>query len=119
MWIGNVLSRGRNKIHERSGEGGTLFGHKLAHAEVNALLKLDYHRHDPRACTLYTTTEPCPLCVGALRMASPSYGTPPGNLGPDRPRCSRRCRISRRGTFGWSGLRSEERRVGKECRSRW
>jgi tRNA(adenine34) deaminase len=66
---GNDLSRGRNKIRERSGESGTLFGHKLAHAEVNALLKLDYDRHDPRACTLYTTTELCSLCVGALRMA--------------------------------------------------
>ena len=65
----NVLSRGRNKIHERSGQSGTLFGHKLAHAEVNALLKLNYDRHDPRSCALYTTTEPCPLCVGALRMA--------------------------------------------------
>jgi tRNA(adenine34) deaminase len=66
---GNLLSRGRNRIHERFGEGGTLFGHKLAHAEVNALVKLDYDRHDPRACTLWSTTEPCPLCVGALRMA--------------------------------------------------
>ena len=66
---GNVLSRGRNRIYERSGEGGTLFGHKLAHAEVNALVELDYDRHDPRACILWTTTEPCPLCVGALRMA--------------------------------------------------
>ena len=66
---GSILSRGRNRIHERFGEDGTLFGHKLAHAEVNALLKLDYSRHDPRACTLWSTTEPCPLCVGALRMA--------------------------------------------------
>jgi tRNA(adenine34) deaminase len=63
------LSRGRNRIYERSGEGGTLFGHRLAHAEVNALVKLDYDRHDPRACALWTTTEPCPLCAGGLRMA--------------------------------------------------
>ncbi len=66
---GKVLSHGRNRIYERSGEGGTLFGHKLAHAEVNALLQLDLNRHDPRACILWTTTELCPLCVGALRMA--------------------------------------------------
>ncbi len=66
---GNVLSRGRNRIHERSGESGTLFGHKLAHAEVNALVKLDYDQYNPRACILWTTTEPCPLCIGALRMA--------------------------------------------------
>ena len=66
---GNVLSRGRNRIHERSGDGGWLFGHRLAHAEVNALVTLDYDRCDPAECVLYTTTEPCPLCVGAARMA--------------------------------------------------
>ena len=83
---GNVLSRGRNRIHERSGESGTLFGHKLAHAEVNALVTLDYDLHDPRACDLYTTTEPCPLCVGALRMADVAelrYAS--RNPGLDRP----------------------------------
>jgi tRNA(adenine34) deaminase len=66
---GSILSRGRNRIHEKSGEDGFLFGHKLAHAEINALIKLDYERSDPAACVLYTTTEPCPLCVGAARMS--------------------------------------------------
>jgi tRNA(adenine34) deaminase len=69
---GNVLSRGRNRIHERSGEDGALFGHKLAHAEINALVTLDYDRSDPASRVLYTTTEPCPLCVGAARMADVS-----------------------------------------------
>jgi tRNA(adenine34) deaminase len=64
---GSVLSRGRNRIHERSGEDGYLSGHKLAHAEMNALITLDYDRDAP--CVLYTTTEPCPLCVGATRMS--------------------------------------------------
>ncbi|HJQ28440.1 MAG TPA: nucleoside deaminase [Rubrobacter sp.] len=63
---GNILSRGRNRIHERSGEDGYLFGHKLAHAEINALVTMDYDRSG--SCVLYTTTEPCPLCVGAVRM---------------------------------------------------
>ena len=66
---GNVLSRGRNRIHERSGADRHLFGHKLAHAELNALITLDNDGCDPVAFTLYTTTEPCPLCVGAVRMS--------------------------------------------------
>lgn len=66
---GNVLSCGRNRIHERSGADRHLFGHKLAHAELNALITLDNDGCDPVAFTLYTTTEPCPLCVGAVRMS--------------------------------------------------
>src|SRR5215212_4980602 len=66
---GEVISRGRNRIHERSGEDGYLFGNKLAHAELNALVTLDNDGWVPVECTLLTTTEPCPLCVGALRMS--------------------------------------------------
>src|SRR5215210_4327369 len=65
---GRVLSAGRNRIHERAGPPGTVFGRKLAHAELNALLLLE-GEGNPRARVLYTTTEPCPLCVGAARMA--------------------------------------------------
>jgi tRNA(adenine34) deaminase len=66
---GHVLSRGRNRIHERSGPPGAISDHKLAHAELNALLSLDHREYDPRACVLWSTTEPCPLCVGAARMS--------------------------------------------------
>ena len=65
---GRVLAVGRNRIHERSGPAGVAFGHDLAHAELNALLSFDHDANDPRACVLYTTTEPCPLCAGAMRM---------------------------------------------------
>ncbi len=65
---GRVLAVGRNRIYERSGPAGVVFGHDLAHAELNALLSLDHDANDPRACVLYTTTEPCPLCAGATRM---------------------------------------------------
>jgi tRNA(adenine34) deaminase len=65
---GRVLARGRNRIYESTPDGPTLFGHRLAHAEVNALVALDYRAVDPHTCMLYTTTEPCPLCTGAIRM---------------------------------------------------
>jgi tRNA(Arg) A34 adenosine deaminase TadA len=66
---GHILARGRNRFHEMDAEGPRLCGHRLAHAEMNALLALDWQAVDPRRCVLYTTTEPCPLCVGAIRMA--------------------------------------------------
>ena len=71
---GAILARGRNRL----GEGGPgaphvagtpyLTGTPLAHAEVNALLELGPARDATRPWLL-TTTEPCPLCMGAARMA--------------------------------------------------
>jgi tRNA(adenine34) deaminase len=38
---------------------------------VNALLQVSAHDHSNiSGCTLYTTMEPCPLCVGALVMSN-------------------------------------------------
>lgn len=65
---GRILARGRNRIHEMDAEGHLLRGHRLAHAEMNALIALDWSDVHPRDCILYTTTQPCPLCTGAVRM---------------------------------------------------
>jgi tRNA(Arg) A34 adenosine deaminase TadA/predicted kinase len=67
---GRVVARGRNRIFEdgRAASGTDLVGHRLAHAEMNALLGLDHRQVDVRTCVLYTTLEPCALCVGAIRM---------------------------------------------------
>ncbi len=49
--------------------------HELAHAELNALLALRPATWDktapnnPRHWALYTTMEPCPLCLGAFYMS--------------------------------------------------
>jgi tRNA(adenine34) deaminase len=66
---GRIIARGRNRIFERSAEAALLYGHPLAHAEMNALILLDYTSTDPSECAIYTTAEPCPLCTGAIRMA--------------------------------------------------
>ena len=65
---GNVLTRGRNRVYEKIKPGG-VNGAALAHAEVEALQGLDLDAVDPHACTLYTTTEPCPMCMGTFYMS--------------------------------------------------
>jgi len=67
---GQILSQGRNRIFDKQGEGGYLYGQTLAHAEINALITLDVGRAERYGCTLYTTVEPCPLCMGAFYMSS-------------------------------------------------
>jgi tRNA(Arg) A34 adenosine deaminase TadA len=63
-----VVARGRNRMLESSAPGDPLSGSRMAHAEINALLALGEYNVDPRTCALYTTAEPCPMCIGAIRM---------------------------------------------------
>ncbi len=69
---GSIVGRGRNRIFETAvadqSRAPCLFGHRLAHAEVNALVSMDHAAVQARECVLYTTMEPCALCVGAIRM---------------------------------------------------
>jgi tRNA(Arg) A34 adenosine deaminase TadA len=58
---GNILSRGRNRIYNRSDQ--------LAHAEMEALRDPGFNHTDANNCVLYTTTEPCPMCLGAFYMS--------------------------------------------------
>jgi len=66
---GNVLTRGRNRIYEKNTRHDRLPGNELAHAEVEALQALDYATLDQHSCILYSTTEPCPMCMGMLYMS--------------------------------------------------
>lgn len=66
-----IIATGRSLQYENSGEPGEIYRHKLSHAELNALLKFSEFDHpDIRKYTLYTTVEPCPLCLGALVMSN-------------------------------------------------
>jgi tRNA(Arg) A34 adenosine deaminase TadA len=67
---GNILSRGRNRIEETQAETPHVCNNTLAHAELNALLALRADRQTRHAASLFTTTEPCPLCMGAFYMSS-------------------------------------------------
>lgn len=68
---GQIVSTGRNRIYASSAPPPQLYGNRLAHAEINAILRLlENEPADIRACTLYTTMEPCPLCFGAIVMGN-------------------------------------------------
>lgn len=64
---GVIVARGRNRIFDPPGHG--LSGSRLAHAEVDALAQLPpsarYRDH-----ALYSTLEPCLLCVAATLLAT-------------------------------------------------
>lgn len=66
---GTIYARGRNRIFDTSAPVGQVYKNELAHAELNALLSLTLNREECKQVALYTTTEPCPLCMGALYMS--------------------------------------------------
>ncbi|MCC7361986.1 MAG: nucleoside deaminase [Anaerolineales bacterium] len=77
---GLIVARGRNRIADPlpsadPGPRRPVAQHDLAHAELNALLALPLSGWDkslpnsPRQWALYTTIEPCPLCLGAFYMS--------------------------------------------------
>lgn len=66
---GNIVSRGRNRIMEKTAPKGQVCNNELAHAELNALLSLELSYEESKLSALYTTMEPCPLCMGALYMS--------------------------------------------------
>jgi tRNA(Arg) A34 adenosine deaminase TadA len=66
---GTVLSRGRNRMFESSAPAGEIFGSRVAHAEINALVQLGTDRRY-FDCTLWTTLEPCAQCVGAAWLST-------------------------------------------------
>jgi len=64
---GRIVAQGRNSIHE-SESTLPLHGSRLAHAEMNALVALSQSGIAAERCTLYSTMEPCVMCMGAIRM---------------------------------------------------
>ena len=62
---GNVLIRERNRTAEPGQRN-----RRIAHAEANALRRLDTAACDPDSVVLYTTMEPCPMCMGTAVMAN-------------------------------------------------
>ena len=66
---GNIITRSRNRVMDSTAPYNQVCSNELAHAELNALLSLTLDREACRHLALYTTMEPCPLCMGALYMS--------------------------------------------------
>ncbi len=64
---GRIVAQGRNSISEATSTS-PLHGSRLAHAEMNALVALSATNVPAQSCTLYSTMEPCMMCLGAIRM---------------------------------------------------
>lgn len=65
---GEVVSRGRNRLHESDPGDDAVAGTSLAHAEINALSKLRFRAHEGDELVLHTTLQPCVQCLGAIRL---------------------------------------------------
>jgi len=66
---GSVLASGRNRMFDDGAPPGQVFGSRVAHAEINALVQLGTGRRYSD-CTLLTTLEPCAQCIGAAWLST-------------------------------------------------
>jgi tRNA(adenine34) deaminase len=66
---GVIVARGRNHIRDQDILPGQVCHSQLAHAELNALLTLSKPSGDIHAYSIYSTMDPCPLCMGAIYMS--------------------------------------------------
>jgi tRNA(Arg) A34 adenosine deaminase TadA len=67
---GCIITQGRNlRLALPAGGQNQIAGGPLAHAEINALLALDWAKVAVYTLELFTLVEPCPLCMGAICMA--------------------------------------------------
>lgn len=63
---GELLHAARNRVRDRSGPPGEVWGSALAHAEMNVLARLAFREH--QQVVLTTTLEPCLQCAAAIRL---------------------------------------------------
>ena len=68
--IGAVIVEGETVVAQAHNQVETLHD-PTAHAEMLAITQAAEHRGDWRldGMTIYTTTEPCPMCAGAMILA--------------------------------------------------
>jgi tRNA(Arg) A34 adenosine deaminase TadA len=63
---GEIVCSARNRVNDREGPPGEIFGSALAHAETNVLARLPFG--SPEDLVLTTTLQPCLQCAAAIRL---------------------------------------------------
>lgn len=64
-----VIAKGRNQLFDDDDSCNTIKNTVVSHAEINALANLPTKYRDNRNLTIFTTVEPCLMCLGALSMS--------------------------------------------------
>lgn len=64
---GEIIHAARNRVNDKDGPHGEIFGSSLAHAEMNVLARLGFREHQNLVLT--TTLQPCLQCAGAIRLS--------------------------------------------------
>jgi tRNA(adenine34) deaminase len=65
-----IVSRGRNRRYERGNFPFGALNQEIMHAEIQAILAIDDEQVDRHSAELYTTMEPCPMCLGTWYMSN-------------------------------------------------
>jgi len=63
---GTIVYAARNRVYDKDGPAGEIFGSALAHAEMNVLARLPFPSQ--RNLVLSTTLQPCLQCAAAIRL---------------------------------------------------
>jgi tRNA(Arg) A34 adenosine deaminase TadA len=63
---GTIVHAARNRVLDKDGPAGEIFGSALAHAEMNVLARLPFRSQ--RNLVLSTTLQPCLQCAAAIRL---------------------------------------------------
>ena len=63
---GTIVYAARNRVYDKDGPAGEIFGSALAHAEMNVLARLPFRSQ--RNLVLSTTLQPCLQCAAAIRL---------------------------------------------------
>lgn len=62
---GNIILSDHNRCNESD-----IINRKISHAEANMLRRLDTTKYEAKKLTLYSTMEPCPMCLGIAVMSN-------------------------------------------------